>query len=78
MNITLKNVPESVYKVIKQEAKRKRRSLNSEIIQTLEAEAAEAERRRGLGRALKEFETFAASLPPQDDSAPMIRADRER
>jgi Antitoxin FitA-like, ribbon-helix-helix len=78
MNITLKNVPDSVYRVIKQEAKRKRRSLNSEIIQALEAEAAEAERRRQLSKLRKELDKFAASLPPLDDSAPLIRADRER
>ena len=78
MNITLKNVPASVYRVIKQEAKRKRRSLNSEIIHALEAEAAEAERRRQLGKLRKELDKFAASLPPLDDSAPLIREDRER
>jgi hypothetical protein len=40
MNITVKNLSESVYRVIKREAKRKRRSLNAEIIQALEMEAA--------------------------------------
>jgi len=78
MNITLKNVPQSVYRVIKREAKRKRRSLNAEIIQTLEIEAAEAERRRQLVDLRKELERFAASLPRLDDSTPLIRRDRER
>ena len=78
MNITVKNVPNSVYLVIKREAKRKRRSLNSEIIQALEAEAAEAERRRQMSKLRKELDKFAASLPPLGDSAPLIRADRER
>jgi hypothetical protein len=78
MNITLKNVPDSVYRVIKREAKKKRRSLNAEIIQALESEAAEAERRRQLGNLRKELDRFAASLPPLEDSAPLIRADRER
>jgi hypothetical protein len=78
MNITVKNVPSSVYLVIKREAKRKRRSLNSEIIQALQAEAAEAERRRQLSKLRKELDKFAASLPPLDHSAPLIRADRER
>jgi hypothetical protein len=78
MNITVKNVPDSIYRVMKREAKRKRRSLNSQIILALETEAAEAERRLDLTKALKEFEKFAASLPPQDDGAPLIRADRER
>jgi hypothetical protein len=78
MNITVKNVPDSVYRVMKREAKRKRRSLNSEIIQALETEAAESERRRRFGKGLEELERFAASLPPQNDSAPLIRAHRER
>ena len=78
MNITLKNVPDSVYRTIKREAKTKGRSLNAQIIQTLAAEAAEAERRRRLANARKEFDRFAASLPPMDDSTPLIRAERER
>ena len=78
MNITVKNIPESIYRAMKREAKRKRRSLNSEIIQVLETEAAEAERRRQLTHLRKELDRFAASLPPVGDSAPLIRADRER
>jgi hypothetical protein len=78
MNITLKNVPDSVYRVIKREAKRKNRSLNAEIIQTLEIEASEAKRRAQLGNLRKELDRFAASLPPLDSSVPLIRADRRR
>jgi plasmid stability protein len=78
MNITLKNVPDSVYRTIKREAKRKRRSLNAEIIQTLAAEAAEAERRRQWTNLRKELDRFAASLPPFGDIASLIREDRER
>jgi len=78
MDITVKNVPDSVYRVIKREARRKRRSLNAEIILALETEAAEAERRRQLGSLRKELERFAASLPPLDESAPLIRQDRVR
>jgi plasmid stability protein len=78
MNLTVKNIPDSVYRVIKQEAKRKRRSLNAEIIVALETEAAEAERRRQLSKLRVELDRFAASLPPLDDSTPLIRADRRR
>jgi len=78
MNITVKNVPAAVYKVMKAEARRRRRSLNSQIIVALEAEAAEAKRRAELANALDAFERFAASLPPQPDSAPIIRANRNR
>jgi hypothetical protein len=78
MNITVKNVPQSVYNVMKREAKKKRRSLNSQIIRALETEAAEMERRRQLGALRKQLDRFAASLPALDDSAPLIRRDRER
>jgi len=78
VNITLKNVPEPVYRAIKREAQRNRRSLNAEMIRVLEAEAIEAERRRQLKSLRKELDRFAASLPPLDDSAPLIRRDRER
>jgi len=78
MDITVKNIPEPIYRVIKREAKSKRRSLNSEIIGALETEAAEAERRRQLRKLRKELDRFAGSLPALDDSAALIRADRER
>jgi ribosomal protein L20A (L18A) len=78
MNITVKNIPDSIYRVMKREAKVKRRSLNAEIIQVLESEAAEAQRRRQLSSLRKELDRFAASLPPLDDSVPLIRGDRGR
>jgi hypothetical protein len=78
MNVTVKNIPDAIYRVIKREAKSKRRSLNAEIIRVLEAEAAEAERRRHLHRLRRELDRFADSLAPLDDSVSLIRADRER
>ncbi len=78
MNLTVKNIPDAIYRVMKREAKRKRRSLNAEIIRALEVEAAEAERRRQLGNLRKELDRFAASLPALDDSVPLIREDRGR
>ena len=78
MNITVKNIPDTVYRAIKRVAKRNRRSLNSEIIRVLETEAAEAERLRQLGNLREELDRFAATLPLLDDSTPLIRQDRER
>jgi hypothetical protein len=78
MNITLKNVPETVYRVMKREAKEQGRSLNAQIVRALESEAAEVERRRRLAGARKDLARFAASLPPMDDSTPLIRQGRER
>lgn len=78
VDITVKNIPVPVYRVIKREAKKNRRSLNAEIIRALETEATEVERRRQLSGLRKELERFVAALPPLDDSAPLIRQDRER
>ena len=78
MNITVKNIPEPVYRTIKREAKRNRRSINAQIIDALETEAAEAERRRNLGNLRKQLDAFRASLPPMDDSTPIIRRERQR
>jgi len=62
---------------MKREAKRNGRSLNAEIVQALEKESAEAERRRQLMNLRKELDRFAASLPPLGDSAPLIRRGRD-
>ena len=78
MNITVKNVPEAVYRTIKQEAEQQGRSLNTQIIQVLQTEATEVQRRRNFRKARNELEKFAASLGPLEDSAPLIREDRER
>jgi hypothetical protein len=78
MNITLKNVPDKVYRTVKRAAKEQGRSLNPQIIQLLEAEAAEFERRKRVAKWRKELERFAASLPPMGDSGPLIRQERQR
>ena len=78
MNITLKNVPEKVYRTVKRAAKEQGRSLNAQIIQLLEAEAAHLERRKRLPELIKELERFRNSLPPQEDSTPLIRRERQR
>jgi hypothetical protein len=78
MNITLKNVPDKVYRTVKRAAKEQGRSLNAQIIQLLETEAAHLDRRKRLPELIKELDRFAASLGPMDDSTPLIRQERER
>lgn len=77
MNITLKNVPVKVHKALKRAAKKEGRSLNAHIIQKLEEEAAGLERRKKFANWRKELERLRKSLPPMDDSTPLIRQDRE-
>jgi len=47
-------------------------------VQAVKTEAAEARRLRRLTGLRKQLERFAATLPPLNDSAPLIRRDRER
>jgi antitoxin FitA len=66
--LTIKNLPDEVYRQLKESARLNRRSLNGEVIVLLE---------RGLGRsrrsaddalaALKELHARLKSLPPLDD-----------
>jgi hypothetical protein len=78
MTITLKNVPDEVYRALKRAAKEQGRSLNAQIIHTLEAEAALLERRRKLPELIKQLDRFAKSLPLMDESTPLIRQERQR
>ena len=78
MNITLKNVPQRVYQTMRREAKDQGRSLNAQIIKTLETEVAAVARRKRLRGLRLELDRFAASIPPLDDSTPLIREDRRR
>jgi hypothetical protein len=78
MYIPLKNVPDKVYRTVKRAAKEQGRSLNAQIIHTLETEAAELDRRRKSRKWLADVERFRKTLTPQEDSAPLIRRERER
>jgi hypothetical protein len=78
MNITLKNVPDKVYRTVKRAAKEQGRSLNAQIILALEAEAAEFDRRKRVAKWRKELERFRKSLQPMDDSTALIRQERQR
>ena len=77
MNITLKNVPDKVHRTLKRAAEQQGRSLNAQVIEVLKAEVEELERRKQGKKRWKEIERHIASLAPMDDSAPLIREDRE-
>jgi hypothetical protein len=76
MDITIKRVPDKVYQTIKREAKKQGRSLNAQIIQTLETQATQLDRRKQFDKARAELEEFVASQKPMDSSAPIIRQER--
>lgn len=78
MNLTLKNIPDQVYRSLKHEAERNGRSLNAEAIQALAASTREAERRNQMRASRADLERFVASLRPVTDSTALIRAERAR
>ena len=78
MNLTIKNIPEDVYKTLKEEAARKGRSLNSEVIEALSESAAKDARKEDMRRHWPELLRFVAKQKPAKDSVPLIRADRKR
>lgn len=78
MDITVKNIPEKVHRTMKLVAEKEGRSLNAQIIHTLQAKADEAERLRHMRGSLETLKRFSASLPMLDDSTALLRKDRER
>jgi plasmid stability protein len=79
MNLTIKNIPENVYREFKQAAAAQGRSLNAQLIQALAMEAAELERRRQMKSSRKELERFVTSLPKmKTESWRLLGRERER
>ena len=79
MNITVKNVPQPVYRVMKREAKRNRRSLNAEIIQSARSRLGTQARDVGqfldrLHADLREAEAERLRLRAKDEELTRERA----
>ena len=73
-NITVRNVPKDLHRVLRENAKRHHRSLHAEILDILAKEADLERRRRGADRAMRE--EMARKYPNQPDSVDLIREDR--
>jgi hypothetical protein len=78
MNITVKNVPDKVYRLIKREAGLRGRTVNEQVLEALAVDADHIERRASAARARKSIDKLAASIGPLPDSTPLIRSDRRR
>jgi hypothetical protein len=78
MNVTIRNIPGDVYRCLKELASEQGRSLNAHIVYILTREAAEWEHRRRMRATRNQLERFVASLPKMNDSARLIRNDRDR
>jgi plasmid stability protein len=79
VNLTIKNIPDKVHKILKQTAAESGRSLNAEVILALTEAAEEAERRRHMRESRADLERFVKSLPklPRGYTARLIREDRD-
>ena len=79
-NITVRNIPEADYSVLRQDAKRNRRSLNAELLAMLADKAEMARRRASAARAMmridKLWKRIEKKYPQQVDSTVLIREDR--
>jgi plasmid stability protein len=78
VNLTIKNIPDDVYKILKRTAAQRGRSLNAEAIRALAEAAEEAERRKHMKTSRAALERAVAELAPMSSSVPLIRADRQR
>jgi plasmid stability protein len=77
-NLTIKKLPDSVYRRLKTHARLHGRSLNAQVIHMLQSDLEDRARLEKMRVSSDDLERFVASLPPMDDSAPLIREDRER
>lgn len=77
-NLSIKDVPDSVYSELKEAARAEGRSLNGYIVTLLKASTDERNRRKLMRESRAGFREFLASLPRLDDSTPLIREDRDR
>lgn len=77
-SLTIKNIPDEVYEVLKRESSRKGTSLNREVIETLSEHAELAARRERMRASRQALEAFVASQEYSPvDSADLIREDRD-
>jgi plasmid stability protein len=78
----VENVPDSLYKALKGQARRKRKSIAAEVIELLEQNIASPEElheRSDFARKMREFSSRQPLTPgPFPSTEEMIREDRER
>ena len=80
-SITVRNIPEADYSVLRREARQHGRSLNAELLAMLADKKEMARRRAGAVRAMKRIDKLwkriGKNCPIQPDSVDLIREDRD-
>ena len=78
----VENVPEDVYKALKERARKNRKSIAAEVIELLEQSVPTAEElraRREFARRMKELSSREPGTPgPFPSAEEMVKEDRER
>jgi len=77
-NLSIKKLPDTVYKRLKKHAQLHGRSLNAQVIHMLQSDLDDHARFEKMRESNEELERLVASMPPMEDSTPLIREDRER
>jgi plasmid stability protein len=77
-NLTIKDLPDPLYRQLKKYARMQGRSLNAQMIHILQSDLSERERLVKMRQSNERLERFVDSLPPMDDSTALIRQDRDR
>jgi hypothetical protein len=75
-NLTIKKLPDPVYRQLKKYARLQGRSLNAQVIYMLQSDLDHRARFEKMRASNEELERLVASMPPMDDSTPLIREDR--
>jgi plasmid stability protein len=77
-NLTIKKLPDPVYRRLKKHARLQGRSLNAQVIHILQSDLDNRARFEKMRDSNAELERLVASMPPMEDSTPLIREDRDR
>ena len=75
MNLSIKNVPEELVRRLKERAKANHRSLQGEVLATLEASSAVPPRRKTIREVGEEARKL--NLPSVSEAAALVRMDRD-
>ncbi|HEV8042088.1 MAG TPA: hypothetical protein VGP62_24625 [Bryobacteraceae bacterium] len=77
-NLTIKKLPDPIYRRLKKHARLQGRSLNAQVIHILQSDLDQYARSEKMRESAEELERLVASMPPMEDSTPLIREDRDR
>lgn len=78
-NLSIRDLPDKIYRQLKKAADTEGRSLNGYIIHVLELDAAERARRERMRADRRELLKFVESLPDTKDlSTRLLRQDRDK